>query len=43
MATGIAQKTAQLYLHCGLLGKMIYEKIKYIYIYIYIKREHRKH
>ena len=24
MATGIAQKAAQLYCHCGNLGKMIY-------------------
>ena len=33
------KKAAQLYFHCGPLGKMIYQKIKYIYI----KREHRKH
>ena len=33
------KKAAQLYFHCGPLGKMIYQKIKNIYI----KREHRKH
>ena len=47
MATGIAQKTAQLYFHCGPLGKMIYQKVKkiyiYIYVYIYIKGKDRKH
>ena len=32
MATGIAQIAAQLYFHCGPLGKMIYRKVKkYIY------------
>ena len=38
---GQHKKAAQLYIHCGPLGKMIYRKI-YIYLYIYIKREHRK-
>ena len=28
MVTGIAQKAAQLYFHCGPLGKMIYQKWK---------------